>query len=220
LRAGKNVIVTSGLLCALDGRGIERIVELDCTGRRAAISSFINGYGAGSGASLNDPARSNPAILFPEIRFHTNDAWPIIRGVAGAKGFPIVLMNRYASGVIYVLNIPDNISDLYALPRPLITQVKAYLFEDAAVRIDADPLVSLFVYDNDTLVVHSFRDEPANVVVSVKGAAQRLVNVATNAAIAAEPPRPAPSRGPPPALRTQFALTVEPHSFQALRIER
>jgi hypothetical protein len=129
-------------------------------------------------------------------------------------------MNRYAGGVIYVLNIPDNIADLYALPRPLITQIKTYLFEDAPVRIDADPLVSLFVYDNDTLVVHSFRDEPANVTVSIKGAARRLVNIATNGSVAPEPPRPAPTRGPPPAMRTQFALTVEPHSFQALRIER
>ena len=198
LSAGKNVIITSGLLCALDGRGIERIVELDCTGRDVAIRDFINGYGAGSGASLNDPAHANPAILFPEIRFHTNDSWPIIRGVAGARGFPIVLMNRYSRGILYVLNIPENISDLYALPRPLLTQIKTYLFGDFPVRIDSDPLVSLFVYDNDTIVVHSFRDEPSNVIVSVSGANARLRTIASNEAVAlaafavaAECPRPA-----------------------------
>ena len=35
LRAGKNVVITSGLLRALQGRGLERIVELEVLDRRA-----------------------------------------------------------------------------------------------------------------------------------------------------------------------------------------
>ena len=60
-----------------------------------SIHDFINGFGAGNGTSLNDPQHDNPSLLFPEIRFFTNDAWGIIRGVASAKGFPIVLMDHY-----------------------------------------------------------------------------------------------------------------------------
>jgi hypothetical protein len=218
LVAGKNVVMTSGLLCALDGRGVERIVELDCTGRRVAIHDFINGYGAGSGESLNDPARDNRAVLFPEIRFYTNDSWPIIRGVAGARGFPIVLMNRYARGVLYVLNIPDNVSDLYELPRPLLSQIRAYLFDDFPVRLDADPLVSLFAYDDDTFIVMNFRDEPTDVNVFVRAEARTLRNIVTDATIAASTAPPATEqRGE---ARATFATRVEPHSYQVFRIER
>jgi hypothetical protein len=96
LTAGKRVVITSGLLRALQGKGIEDIVELEYTDRKVAIREFINGYGAGNGTRLNDPSADGPAILFPEIRFYTNDSWALIRGVANAKGFPILLMNRYS----------------------------------------------------------------------------------------------------------------------------
>ncbi|HET9396530.1 MAG TPA: hypothetical protein VFO36_10775, partial [Nitrospiraceae bacterium] len=116
LTAGKKVMITSGLLQALQGKGIEDIVELEYTGRKVAIRDFLDGYGAGNGTSLNDPRQEHPAVLFPEIRFYTNDTWALIRGVANAKGFPILLMNRYSRGIFYVLTIPDNIGDLYSLP--------------------------------------------------------------------------------------------------------
>ncbi len=54
-----------------------------------SVHDFINGFGAGNGTSLNDAKHDNPAVLLPEIHFFTNDSWPIIRGVASAKGFPV-----------------------------------------------------------------------------------------------------------------------------------
>ncbi len=99
LLAGKTVFITSGLLGALQGRGIEDILEVRDTGRKVALRDFLNGYGAGNGESSNDPVREHPPVLFPELAFYTNDSWGIIRGVANAKGFPILLMNRYGGGM-------------------------------------------------------------------------------------------------------------------------
>ena len=130
---------TSGLLRALQGKGIEDIAEMECTGNSVLVHDFYNGFGAGNGTKLNDPGNDNPPILFPEIRFFTNDTWGIIRGVAGAKGFPIVLMNRYSKGIFYVLNIPENISDLYNLPEPVVSAIKGYLMEDFPVRVESPP---------------------------------------------------------------------------------
>jgi len=172
LTAGKNVVITSGLFRALQGKGIEDIVELEVTDRRAAISHFVNGYGAGNGTSLNDPAQEAPAILYPEIRFYTNDTWALIRGVANAKGFPILLMNRYSRGVLYVLAIPDNPGDLYRLPQGVTNVLRKYLLADFPVRIDAPSHVSLFAYDNGSYVVQSFRSTPASVDVTVAGKPQ------------------------------------------------
>jgi hypothetical protein len=223
LVAGRNVVITSGLLRALQGRGIERIADIEHTGRSVAVRDFIDGYGAGSGTPLNDPTDDNPAVVFPELHFYTNDSWPIIRAVAGPRGFPIVLMNRYSRGILYVLNIPDNIADLYNLPQGVLTRIKTYIDSDFPVRIDAPPLVSLFAYDNDTFIVQSFRDAPAAVNVSLAGDEPRLRNLLRNQTVSASAPAAAPGatqrRNADPQ-RTICPVTIEPHSYQVFRIER
>jgi len=206
LTAGKNVVVTSGLLHALQGRGIEDIAELEYTGRKVAIHDFLNGYGAGNGTSLNDAEHDNPSIVFPEIRFYTNDSWALVRGVANAHGFPILLMNRYSRGIFYVLNIPDNSGDLYNLPQPVTRVIKSYLQADFPVRIDAPAQVSLFAYDNGTFVVQSFRPEPAQVSISIVGASAKLRNIVSNEMPAAD-------------ARRTFKVVIPAHSYAAFAIE-
>ena len=227
LAAGKNVVVTSGLLGALQGKGIEDIVEVQLTGRRVAIRDFLNGYGAGNGTSLNDAAHESASIIFPEIRFYTNDSWALVRGVANARGFPILLMNRYSRGIFYVLNIPDNIGDLYSLPQPVTRVIKSYLQADFPVRIDAPPLVSLFAYDNGTLVVQSFRPEAAAVTISIAGAQGKLRSVPTTEkgsdawlAPVAEPPPAAGGRGGAiGAPQTSFRVEIPAHSYAVFAVQ-
>ena len=43
LHAGKNVMITSGLLRALQGKGIEDIVELQYTNRKVLTKEFVVG---------------------------------------------------------------------------------------------------------------------------------------------------------------------------------
>ena len=71
---------------------------------RCATTSAASGRARAPASTI--PAARQPAVLFPEIRFFTNDMWAVVRGVAGAKGFPIVLMNRYSKGIFYVLDGP------------------------------------------------------------------------------------------------------------------
>ena len=73
-----------------------------------SVHDFLDGFGAGMATKPERSQARQPGVLFPEIRFYTNDTWPMIRGVAGANGDPILLMNRYSRGVIYVLTIPEN----------------------------------------------------------------------------------------------------------------
>jgi hypothetical protein len=213
LVAGKNVMVTSGLLRALEGRGIQDIAEVEDTGRVVAIRDFVSGFGAGRGQSLDDGKPQNPAVLFPELHFFTNDTWAVVRGVAGAKGFPILLMNHYSKGTFYVLAVPENIADLYNLPSGVTSAIKSYLLQDFPVRIEAPAQVSLFTYDNGTFVVESFRPDDTEVTVSVAGDVT-LTNALTGqpskevpATVSTDRRRPA---GPP---RTTFKVTVPPHSY-------
>ncbi|MDE2492887.1 MAG: hypothetical protein KGL97_03195 [Alphaproteobacteria bacterium] len=225
LTSGGDVVITSGLLRALQDKGIKDVVEWEDTGRIISIHDFLNGFGAGNGASLNDPMHDNPAILFPQIRFYTNDSWGIIRGVAGAKGDPILLMNRYSKGVIYLLTVPENVADLYNLPQGVITQIKSYLLANFPVRIDAPSLISLFAYDNDAFVVESYRPTVSNVNIVVPGLNMKVRDLATGKLLAAEKlpeiandPRRRHTHSESP--RTIFPVTVEPHSYEVYRIER
>jgi hypothetical protein len=186
LRGGANVIVTSGFLEAMQGKGFAQLAEWQASTHTVAINQYFDGFGAGAGTELKEPGKTKP-VLFPEVRFYTNDSWGIIRGVAAAKGFPIVLMNHYSKGTLYLWTMPENFGDLYSLPRPMVTRIKQYLFGDQPVQIDSPDHVALFTYDNGAFVVENFRDDAANVRVIRKGSA------------------------------ASEAVTIPPHSFRLFR---
>jgi hypothetical protein len=220
LRAGASVIVTSGFLRAMQGRGFDQLAEWSATGHTVAIDQYFDGYGAGNGVPLSDKGRQNTPTLFPEIRFYTNDSWGIIRGVAAAKGFPIVLMNRYSKGTLFLWTMPENFGDLYSLPQPMLTRMKEYLFANAPVRIDAPPQVALFTYDNGAFVVENYRDEPAMVTISVAGSPASLREITQNQRLVPAIERPAAdhfSSRRSQAPRNNFQLQLPPHSFRVFR---
>ena len=186
LHGGANVIVTSGFLDAMQGRGLGQLAEWQSTGHTIAIDRYFDGFGAGNGKELSEAGKTAP-VLFPEVRFYTNDSWGIIRGVAAAKGFPIVLMNHFSKGTLYLWTMPQNFGDLYKLPRPMVTRIKQYLFSDLPVQIDAPSHVALFTYDNGAFIVENYRDDAAKVRIDRKGAT------------------------------TAEAVTIPPHSFRVFR---
>jgi hypothetical protein len=152
LQDGKNVVITSGLLKALQGKGIEDIVELEYTGRTVSTREFF-----GRGLS----ARSESDILIPEIRYATNDSWEVVSALtspARTTGTPILHSAKYSKGVLYVLTIPQAQGDLYSLPADVLTAIRNVVCRDMYVRLEAPSQVSLFVYDNDTFIVESFRE--------------------------------------------------------------
>jgi hypothetical protein len=218
LEKGGNIVITSGLLRALQGKGIEEIADLKFTGNVLRVTDYWGAYGAGSGANLG----SASDVLIPEIAFQTNDAWPIVRGTANGRGAPLLIMDRYSKGILYVLTIPENPNDLYSLPQPVLTAIRQYLLRDFPVEIDAPSKVSLFAYDNKTFVVESYLDSPSQVTVSTLGPSTRLRNLATGKLVEstklstdANGARRRPRQQP----RTEFHIEIAPHSFAAFAEE-
>jgi hypothetical protein len=218
LTAGKNVVITSGLLKALQGKGIEDIVEVRYTGRTVAVQDYLGGYGAGSGTALAGADEKNASVLIPEIRFFTNDAWQLVQGTASDQGFPILLMDRYSKGILYVLTIPENQGDLYRYPQPVVSAIKRHLLADFPVWIDAPAKVSLFAYDNHTFIVENFLSEEATVTVSLSQDLKQLHDLLSGEAIVvARAPMPATMRArraAPLSPRMNFAITIKPHSYR------
>src|SRR5208283_1582258 len=87
--SGKVVVITSGLLRALQGKGIEEIAEIECTDRKATVRDFL---------SFFTPLKGNADILVPQIRYPTNDAWEVVSGLSQGNGYPILLQAGYGAG--------------------------------------------------------------------------------------------------------------------------
>ncbi|HEY1892725.1 MAG TPA: hypothetical protein VGG63_20190 [Steroidobacteraceae bacterium] len=217
LQAGGDVIITSGLLQALQHKGIESVAEISYSGLPIAARHYYGTFGPHGGGDLDVPGRRNPSVIFPQIHFYTNDTWPLIRGEASSNAVPILLATQYGPGELYVLDVPANMGQLYELPQPVLDDLRGWLTAHFSLRIDAPALVSLFAYDNHTLVVESYRASPATVRIFVKGPASSLVDLASGQSVL-----PAPEAVPGPAPgeegETSFVVQLPPHSFRAFGV--
>ena len=207
---GKSVVITSGLLRALQGKGIEDIAEIRYTGRKAIIKGF-------RGRSALPP---DLRILIPEIQYLTNDAWELVSGMTqNDLGYPLLLQAGYAKGSLYVLTIPENFSDLYSFPAEVLTQIRNVLLRDLFVRVESPGDVSLFVYDNNTFIVESFLPESVDVRISMDQRLAKLQDLVTGQELSGQAGGRAPgggfgglgmSGGP----RMPYPVQIKPHSYR------
>ena len=195
LAAGHDVVITSGLLKALQGKGIEDIAELECTGQKAATREFL------SGRTLS---RGDTDILIPEIRYPTNDSWEIVSGLTKGVGYPILLRAAYSKGALYVLTIPEDFGDLYNLPAEALASIRGVLAKDLFVRLEGPSQVSLFVYDNDSFIVESFLPNLSAVKVVTGKRIAKLRDLVSGLDIAGQ------ARGE----QTVFEVPLVPHSYR------
>jgi hypothetical protein len=211
LRAGKSVLATSGLLAALQGKGIERIAELEVLSQRALVEDFRAGFG--------EPVKARKRILIPQLRYFTNDSWSLVDAVDGPMGWPLLHDAGYAGGHLYVWTIPDNPADLYALPVEALNPIRRIATQGLDVRMDGPAEVSLFLYDNGTLVVESFRDEATEVSLVMTGRrAVRDLETGESLAGALVPGGQGLFRSPD-AGRALVKVKVPPHSYRAFKRE-
>ncbi len=228
LGAGSNVVITSGLLRALNGKGIEDISEFEITDQKVGVTEFMGRGGQPiAGAKLDSP------IFFPVIHFLTNQSWGEVNGYDGKSpqnAYPIVISDVYDKGTFYVLAIPDNVADLYRLPAPVLNAIRNQIMGKFPYRLtDAPSQVSLFAYDNNSFVVQSFLPAEVTVTASVPVGASTLTDLLSGQKLS---PAPAPA---PPAGRmggggggrrgagtpgTRFSITIPPHSYRAFTVQK
>ena len=216
LVAGKSVVITSGLLHALQGKGIEDIVEVQYTDRKVLAHKYTSGFGSGNGRNIG--GETNADVLFPQIDFFTNDAWALVRAMANGRGYPLLLMDRYGKGVLYIWTIPENFNDLYHLPVTVTTAIKNFVMRGFPVRLDGPGQVALFAYDNNTFIVESYLPAETDVTVSVAGEFTNLRNLVTGAEITAE--ASGEGRWQIGADRVSFRVHLLPHSYSVFTVEK
>jgi len=208
LNGGKNVIITSGLYKALQGKGIEDIVELRIGDKKVISNEFMRRGGV---------YRSDKEIVFPQVEYLTNDAWDQLSCMSQGNGYPVLLSADYAKGILYVLTIPDNFADLYNLPAEAITAIKEVMTRDLPVSVEGPSGVSLFVYDNDTFIVESFLPHPVEVKIVVDKQVTALKDMFGGRGFGGPP-----GRGMTPQPRGDkvvFETFILPHSYRVFAAE-
>ncbi len=142
--------------------------------------------------------------------------------MADGKGYPLLLMDRYGKGVLYVWTIPDNFNDLYRLPPSVLTAIKNYVMSGFPVRIDGPSQVALFAYDNNTFIVESYLPAKTDVKVALTGEFTKLRNLATGEEISSEPQPQGLGRwrSRNSERRASFNVPVPPHSYVVLTAEK
>lgn len=209
VRRGGSAVITSGLLRALQSRGIGQIAEIEHTGRVALASQFMVGF---------QMAQGDKPVLIPQLAYRTNDSWELVSAIDGDNGWPLLHDADYGKGHLFVLTVPENFADFYHYPAAALNEIRRVLTPQLPVRIEAPAKVSLFAYDNDTFVVHNFRDEATDVT-AVLPAARRVTDIRSGQAVETTSRRQ-PARNATPASEvTLVRITVPAHEFRALRMQ-
>jgi hypothetical protein len=212
LQRGHTVVITSGLLRELQGRGLHHIAEVEHTGRVALVRTFQDGR-------RGTLVEGEKAILIPQIGYRTNDSWELVSAIDGDNGWPLLHDADYLDGQLQVLTIPENFADFYHYPAEALNAIRRHLSKHLPVQLEAPGKVSLFVYDNNTFVVHNFRDEAVEARVAVGLDRQGLEDALTGQQLGLEERRVSPGWGKEPVPVSHIAgFRVPPHSFRVFRM--
>lgn len=210
LRSGGSVVVTSGFYKAMQGKGIEDIVELKVSDRKASVKEFAAGWAP--------PVTIDREIIIPQVTYLTNDSWELVSARDDTNGWPILHSAGYSNGKLYVLTIPDNFIDLYILPGNVLNSLRRTIAGNLDVQIEGPGEVSLFVYDNRSFVVESFLDHEVSINIILEKGTGEITEIGKGITIGGQE-RPAPvvwgrKTGKDVSV---FEVKLKPHSFRAFR---
>lgn len=212
LKEGKSVIITSGLLDALQNRGIHDIAEIRYTDEKALVNTFRAG---------GEVYHTEEKMLLPQIRYLTNDSWEKISALDDTNGWPLLHAAEYSEGTLYVLAVPDNFVELYDLPQGILNEIREVCTTDQSLMIEAPGKVSMFLYDNNTFIIESFRDEVTELNIVADKQFSRIINIVDGMAI--DSTARAPERGwwgrVTGEAKSVFTTELNPHSYEVFRIE-
>jgi len=212
LISGKDIMITSGFLKAMQEKGLGDIVELRATNQSASVREFGAGWG---------PHQfSNHEMIIPQIKYLTNDSWEVVSAFNGTNGWPIVLRGNYGKGKFYVLTIPDNVIDLYQMPVEVLSKIKEILTPNMPALLEAPGYTSLFVYDNNTVIVESFADETRQVKLRLAEGFSGAKNLISEQELTGEKKDYFQGWKKPSITRSLLNLELKPHSFLVLQLEK
>ena len=214
---GGKALVTSGFVEATMDRGIQRMTSIRFTGRRIRGRHYRIEK-AGRRHVLDFPTGTEE-IGVPVCEFRNNSTWAVVKVADTEESFGILLKDTYGKGQMWTLAVPDSFPDFYKMPGRALTRLRREF--NTGVYLESKAGVSLFPYDNDTLILYPYvtsAAQPSTVYLHTPGDVQALEM----------PARKNPRTGEPlriqPAYRqeeeTVFELPALPGRYDLYRLLR
>ena len=160
-------------------------------------------------------------MLIPQVQYLTNDSWEEISALDETNGWPILHSANYSKGMLYILTIPENFTDLYNIPAEALGRIRQVLTGKLRMHLEGPGKVSMFFYDNNTLIVESFLDEATDVKIVADKQFKNFTDIISNENINGTIREPLMGWWGRPIgdQKIFFNLTVRPHSYRVFKIE-
>lgn len=208
LLGGGHVVMTSGFLTRMYGKGVEELTTLRPTGKRLAVQQFAADTDM---CTFRSFAQAASPLLFPVLDYSTNGTWQSLVALVGHNNIPVLMYDHYGKGKLYTLTIPDQTADLWHLPELIVSRLRQILTEKLLPYEIAGPAnVGLFAYDNDSFVLESFATIPQEWQIRIP-AGKQLVSLTRNT------PLVPVSRGEKDGACT-YAIRLSPSTLEALQV--
>ena len=152
-RTGGDAVVTTGFIEATRGRGFERLTSVRLRGRSVTCDRY-RVEEAGDRRGCVYPVGEKP-VAFPVAEFRNNATWAVVKASHGEESYGIFLRDPYCDGRLWTLAVPDAFPDFYHIPAEALSRIRQALPVNG-VWLEGPARVSLFVYDNDTVVLYPY----------------------------------------------------------------
>lgn len=159
LQKGGHIVMTSGFLTQMWGKGAEHFTTLRPTGRSISIGQFAIET---SSCTFDEFHYAPESVTFPMFDYSTNGTWQTIVGLSGHNNIPVLMFDNYGKGKIHTLVVPDHFAELWKLPSEVITKLRQVFTEQLLpYQIEGPGNAGWFPYDNGVFALETFNTVPA-----------------------------------------------------------
>ena len=150
-KTGGSVLATSGFWDAVRERGMENFTSIRLPGRRITAAR----YRVEEKENICIFPCGTREIGLPVMEFRNNATWALVKAAHEEESYAILSRDPYADGKIYSLAVPDAYPDFYRMPAEVLSRIRQELPVNG-IWMEGPARISLFVYDNDTVIIYPY----------------------------------------------------------------
>lgn len=135
LKDGKDLVMTYGLVQKLQHTEVRHFLQIVSQGGTVASNNF------------GDAGKSKKDIAFPKLLLST---WPYVRQAVLSRedgDYGIVMSFKYLNGKVTVINLPENLYDLFRLPEGVLNTIRKAFVPSLGFHLEGPGMLALYAYD-------------------------------------------------------------------------
>lgn len=176
MRNGGNAVLTTGFVHETYDKGVRDLTAVELTGRYVSGTEYMI---ANRNFTTGYVVRGKEPVLFEALQGKDNANWADIAVCCKEFNCPIMTEEDYGKGRLFILNVPQNYADFYALPEKVWETIAKHLSMGQRVYVASDEKCSFFAYDNNIYGVQNYAPHGSIIRFVVRGEFKGLKNIET-----------------------------------------